>query len=163
MSYYKSGLVSKNIDPIHHSKQRSEFHLDPNLMYVSNMRLLNLGVVLKSGVVVAVYNLLGGAVSVIKNIYLYDGRQVLDQITNHAEWMSFVHYNQSNSQAIELTRNLHRNTMGFVYNRDAGETIDEETLLAPVLPKISTIDVNILSLIFSDNILTSFFNYVNIF
>ena len=165
MSYYKTGLVSKNIDPIHHSKQRSEFHLDPNLMYVSNMRLLNLGVVLKSGVVVAVYNLLGGAVSVIKNIYLYDGRQVLDQITNHAEWMSFVHYNQSNSQAIELTRNLHRNFMGFVYNRIAGITIGDDAPIIPVFPRISTIDLASPVFVRNDEDLTAqaFLNLAEVF
>ena len=163
MAYYKSGIVSKNIDPIHHSKARSEFHLDPNTMYVSNMRLLNIGVTTVEDVPV-MYNLIGGAPSVIKNIYLYDGRQVLDQLTNHAHWMAFVHYNKSNSESIELTNILHRTRMGYVFDKESGIRPDGD-LLNPKLAQVKTMDTHVPNYVTLDEFTTSqcFLNLTDVF
>jgi len=165
MAYYKSGLVSKNIDPIHHSKSRSEFHLDPNTMYVSNMRLLNIGVTTVGDEEVA-YNMIGGAPSVIKNIYLYDGRQVLDQLTNHANWMAFVHYNKSNSESIELSNVLHRTTLGFVFDKESGiRPTDELPNIYPHLAQVKVLDNNAPNFVTKDEATTSqcFLNLTDVF
>jgi hypothetical protein len=138
MAYYKQGIVSKNFDPIHHSKTRTEFQLEPNTMYVSDLKLLNVGVVKDRELGVCLYNWLGGALSVIKNIYLYDGRQILDQLVNHDNWMAFVKYNSTNAESIELSSVLHKNSMGFVFNKDAG-LYDEETPEDSVYPTLPTI------------------------
>ena len=84
MTFYNASLKTHLVDPIYDtSKFQTEFRLQGDTVYLSNMRLLDVGCTVDSAVA---YNALAGAYSVIKSIHLYDGNQLLDQLLEANIW-----------------------------------------------------------------------------
>ena len=107
MSVYTAGIKSWNIDPqFHKSKLRDEFRLDrgyPALFY-STLRILNIGVVTDKQQ--TRYNYLTGAHGAIKNIYLMDGKRVLDQLISAAPYIGFLKQMKPNASQMDLDKKL---------------------------------------------------------
>lgn len=79
------------IDPIYHSNARTELRLDVGKVYKGGLRLGNLGC---STVTIPadrflLYNTTSGVLSLIKNIYLYDGNVLLDQLLEAHHMFAF--------------------------------------------------------------------------
>lgn len=119
MSYYTSQIESVVLDPVFNlSKSRSEFRFEENALYSNFLRILNLGVVGTTGTYdnSRRYHLLCGVGGIIKNIFLYDGKEVLDQILNYRDYGAFKNYNNSNSDDMDIKKVLKKHGLGFVYN-----------------------------------------------
>ena len=125
MAFYNNTTTEIYNSVFDQSKYRSEFRLTPDKFYLSNMRILNLGL---HAVDVGEkrYNLVNGAGAVVKNIYLYDGAVVLDKIINYGDFSAFQAYNKSNQYNSDVAKILMRNGLGFVWEREpntnGGET-----------------------------------------
>jgi len=77
MSLYNANITTRLIDPVFNQANfRTEFRLHPDTVYLTNWRLINVGVDGED----SEYHGVLGVESCIKNIYLYDGNQLLDQI-----------------------------------------------------------------------------------
>lgn len=121
MAYYTSAIQTEVINPqFNQSKYRSEFRLDQDMLYTPNMRVLNLGVIATSTSFDdnRAYNLLTGVGGVVKNIFLYDDKQVLDQVLNYRDYGAFKNFNATNSDNQDVKKNLKKHGLGFVYDTD---------------------------------------------
>ena len=111
MSVYNSSQRTQVLDPIIDiANNRVEWKLNPNSVYSTQMRVLNLGAIAskQSG-----YNKLSGVLSLIKNIYLYDGTSsTLDQVLDANKWLSFKSMNKGHNHSESLNRNLIGNFLG---------------------------------------------------
>ena len=103
------------IDPSYNqSKFRSEFRLpSQNGIYMSNLRLLNIGVS-KATLDDRSYNELTGALGVIESIECYSGSQLLDQVRNFSQYVALKNLLNSNSANQSIHRPLKRNKLGYV-------------------------------------------------
>lgn len=117
MAFYTNSVYTKIYNSVFdQSKYRSEFRLDTDTLFLSNMRILNLGLTSTEGTDKR-YNLVNGVGSIIKNIYLYDGSVILDKIINFGDFSAFTAYNKSNQANSDVAKLLARNGLGFVYER----------------------------------------------
>ena len=128
MSYYTQGIHNKQINPTTNSTNfRTEFRLnDPSTVYLTDMRLCNVGFSTASsekGI-----NELNGLNSVIKNLTLYDGNVVLDQVLNYQIYSGFKCYNKTNDDAISSHHFLKKNNLGFVTEGEVDGTTDEKLI-----------------------------------
>jgi hypothetical protein len=122
MSYYTSAIETQIVDPqFNQSKYRSEWRITEDGLYTNALRVLNLGVLATSGSASAKrsYNLITGAGGVVKNIYLYDDKTVLDQVLNYRDYGAFKNLQVSNSDSMDVKKNLKKTGLGFVYNTEA--------------------------------------------
>lgn len=136
MSFYTSSVATQIIDAqFDQSKFRSEFRIVKDGLYSTAMRVLNVGLLANAEASASGgrYNLLTGAHGVIRNIYLYDGRQVLDQVINYADKCAFNSYNHSNNENRDLYKALSKHGMGFCF--DKTPVIDAE-LPEPMNPTL---------------------------
>lgn len=125
MAFYTNNVVTEIYNSVFdQSKYRSEFRLTPDKLYLSNMRILNLGL---TSVETSEkrYNLVNGAGAVIKNIYLYDGSVILDKIINYGDFSAFQAYNHTNQFNSDVSKVLVRNGLGFVYEKEPNNTDGE--------------------------------------
>ena len=114
MAFYTNNIKSWCIDAqFDRSKMRSVFRLDNNMnaLYLSNMRLLNVGLVVDEKA--NRYNLLLGTEGIIKNMYLYDGKVVLDSVLNFSGIEAFKRYNKTNSSNSDIHKILKAHGLGF--------------------------------------------------
>ena len=117
MAFYTNSIYTKIYNSVFdQSKYRSEFRLDSDTLFLSNMRILNLGLTSTEGTDKR-YNLVNGVGAIIKNIYLYDGSVILDKIINFGDFSAFTAYNKSNQANSDIAKLLARNGLGFVYER----------------------------------------------
>lgn len=117
MAFYTNNVVTEIYNSVFdQSKYRSEFRLTADKLYLSNMRILNLGLTSTEGTDKR-YNLVNGVGAIIKNIYLYDGSVILDKIINFGDFSAFTAYNKSNQANSDIAKLLARNGLGFVYER----------------------------------------------
>lgn len=110
MAYYTSAVKTWTIDPAFHTKQRSEFRLPSDLLFLPNIRVLNVGVNVDTAN--NRYNYLVGS-QPIKNIWLYDGKQVLDQVVGFGPLEGFRRYFKTNSENMDVAKTLKCHGMGF--------------------------------------------------
>lgn len=128
MSFYGEQVKTHLIDPINDVKnRRSEFRLMSDMLYMSNLRLLNIGM---SSDHDSKYNELVGALGVISQISLMDGNQILDSVNKFNILQGFRSYNKSNDDNMELNRALHHNNMGFVCVRSATADLEEKNIIS---------------------------------
>ena len=114
MSFYTSSLKTHLIDPIYNtSKFQTEFRLNQGTVYLSNMRLCNLGLVSSGN---SGLNVLCGNYGIIKSIHLYDGNQLLDQLLEANIWLSFAQYNKNNEQNCNMDTFTAKNHLGYELN-----------------------------------------------
>lgn len=114
MSFYTNAIKTELIDPvIHIDNRRSEFRLVKDNLYLSNLRICNLG--LRTTVGNDKYNILTGALGIIKRIELLDGSTQLDVIEAFNILQAFRNYNKTNDENLSLNNNLVNNSLGFRY------------------------------------------------
>lgn len=124
MSFYTSSIKTNLIDPVYDGKnKRTEFRLQKDKLYLPNFRLSNLGFtsIAASGNI----NKSGGIYSFIKNIYLYDGRTVLDQILGVNDYLTWKNYNSENSVNRDINKWLVKHKLGYDYFGIGEGTINE--------------------------------------
>lgn len=119
MALYSSNVRTQLIDPVFdYENNRTEFRFPTGTVFLSNVRLINVGVKLDTagGPFATTYNALTGAYGVLKNIFLYDGNTVLDSIQNVDRWLGFRNFNKSNDTCSNMNNVLSKNALGFVYD-----------------------------------------------
>jgi len=84
---YNSDITTRILEAANHSAQRTEFRLENNSCYLSNLRLVNVGgsTTVNAGDQPNA-NFAQGPRSVIRQIELYSGNQLLDQIVDFNSW-----------------------------------------------------------------------------
>ena len=108
------------IDPIFDkSNFRAEFRLPQDSVFLSNFRLINVGI---SSNQADSYSPTLGTMGAIKAIYLYDGAELLDSIRDFNTYSSFKNLNKSNDSNISLNRHLNYVDIGFVQSGDQSYT-----------------------------------------
>lgn len=117
MSFYNSAITTHLIDPVYNSaNQRSEWRLtSPDSLYLSNLRLLNVGVRKTISEGETKYNELVGAYGCIRRIQLLDGSVQLDALNNVPEWLAFRNYAKPNTDNVNMNTELVKNSLGFVF------------------------------------------------
>jgi hypothetical protein len=113
MSLYSSGLKTTILDPETDNSQRTEFRLNADTVYLTNMRLLDVGIY-KVGGSSTRYNALCGALGVIKSLTLLDNGVQLDSIRNFSDWAGWKAVNMKNSKSINVNNTLTKNGIGFI-------------------------------------------------
>lgn len=109
---YNSSITTRLIDPVFdRSKFRSEFRLMENTAFLSNWRLLDVGI---SSNPTQRLNPLLGSYGCIKSVQLYDGNQLLDQLLEASIYNAFKNVNNTNDANISLGRDLKNNDLGYV-------------------------------------------------
>jgi len=112
MSYNSGSLSTEYVDPsIFVPGQRCIFELDGSkLGYGTNMRLLDLGCVSNGA---HDYNRLLGAISLIRNIKLMDGRTELSALRQPAQYLAFKNQARSNADNKSSASYLKRSELGL--------------------------------------------------
>jgi hypothetical protein len=126
MTTYNSNVKSWTVDPqFNKSKLRSIFRLDRGYeaLYMANMRLLNIGCTVNSLMEdnVSRYNYVLGNGSVIRSIYLMDGKRQLDAIVNFQPYFAFNNQLKSNQSQMDSEKALKHHGLGYVYDRPTAE------------------------------------------
>lgn len=145
MAFYTQNVKTEIFNAVFDSSlYRSQFNLTNDTLYMSNLRLLNVGL---TGVEnTKRYNLVNGVNAIIKNITLYSDNTIIDKVINFSDYSAFQQYNKSNQANSDVSKMLVRNGLGFVYERtpqtEAGEepnaiTIKETFPNAPHTPNAS--------------------------
>jgi hypothetical protein len=121
---YNANITTRLIDPVFdRAKFRSEYRLQGDTLYLSNLRLLNAGIT--SGTTTDLNGLLG-TYGCIKSIALYDGNQLLDQLLEASVYNAWKNVNNSNDANLSVNRFLKGNDLGYVATGnqtvDAGDT-----------------------------------------
>lgn len=111
---YEANVKNNLLDPVLDVKNnRTEFRINDDgsgKVVLSSMRLIGLGVFAPNNV----SYLVAGAGGVIKNIYLYDGNQVLDQCIEANGWLAFTNYLAFNDENASKDKWLMRHNMGYM-------------------------------------------------
>lgn len=94
------------------ANNRCEFRFNPDTVYLSDLRLINIG--LNSDSATDSPHPLLGLLGAIKKIQLLDGSTVLDQLDNCNIYNAFQNANQSNDSNISMNRNLNFVRTGYV-------------------------------------------------
>ena len=117
---YNSDISTRIIEPVNHSNGRSEFRLENDSCYLSNLRLINVG----GQTTVAAgdqtnANLAQGPRSVIKQIELYSGNQLLDQIVSMNDWDIYKAILSNNDSQQSAGSPLRNTNWGFTAEGNA--------------------------------------------
>lgn len=121
MSLYTAAIKTHVIDPVRDiARARTEFRFPQgDHVFLANMRLMNLGVDTVTST--AALNALTGTYGIIKQIALYDGSVLLDQVLVGPQLMGFKLYNKSNDKSRDESKFLACNNLGFsMQGVDAG-------------------------------------------
>lgn len=122
MSYNQGSMKTEYVDPnvfVPGQQGRAVFELDGTKMgYAPNMRLLNLGVVSNG---THDYNRLLGAIAVIRNIRLLDGRTELSALRSPAEYLAFKAQQRTNSDNKSSASWLKRSIIGYDIDQENGK------------------------------------------
>tara|TARA_R100000951_G_scaffold89350_1_gene77508 strand:+ start:88 stop:1377 length:1290 start_codon:yes stop_codon:yes gene_type:complete len=117
---YNANITTRLIDPVFdRAKFRSEYRLQGDTLYLSNLRLLNAGIT--SGTTTDLNGLLG-TYGCIKSIALYDGNQLLDQLLEASVYNAWKNVNNSNDANLSVNRFLKGNDLGYVAT--GNQTVD---------------------------------------
>lgn len=131
--FHTSGIKTSLIDSVYDkSNFRTEFRFNQDAVYLSNMRVLNLGVLKPEGGAVANYNQLIGAYGIVKQISLMDGNETLSNMVDFNRYVAFKSFVKKNDENNSIKRFLQRNNMGYIFTNTADDTtIDQlETTLS---------------------------------
>ena len=116
-SAYNQSSITRIIDPIIDvANNRVEFKFPSNTLLSANVRVLNLGAVLATGQAATDYNRFAGGLAIIKNIYLENNGETIDQILDCNSWIAFKEQRKSHEEAQSVSRNLTGNGLGLLYN-----------------------------------------------
>lgn len=93
---YSRKLKMHLAEPSVAQNNRTEFKVTPDLLLTSNLRWVGFGMVSAAGTADKVYAAVGGIYTAIKNIYLYEGAEVLSQLRQSAEMLAVKNLLKSN-------------------------------------------------------------------
>jgi hypothetical protein len=111
MSVYNQNVQTKIVDPVFDRKNfKTEFRLDSDTVYLSNWRLIDMGIVANSTDVAP--NPLLGAFC-IKSLQLLDGNKLLDQVLQADLWKAYGGFNSSNDEALSVNDYVNRSSYSF--------------------------------------------------
>jgi len=123
MSIYNNDAVrSENIDPVTFSSSLCVFKFDANSYYYPNLRISNLA----CDVAGKSYSKSAGVFSMIKNIRLMDGKQILCSMRDANFYMSFKNLLTKNSFNQSYERKLKLHALGYEYSSKSQIVSDEE-------------------------------------
>jgi hypothetical protein len=130
MAFYTNDVQTEIFDAVFDSsKYRSQFNLTNDKFYMSNLRLLNVGLTAVENT--KRYNLVNGVGAVIKNITLYSDNTIIDKVVNFSDYSAFQQYNKTNQANSDVSKLLMRNGLGFVFERAPRTTDTPPPPLAP--------------------------------
>ena len=111
MAMYSSGNVRTDyIDPIVNIQgKRTEFHLNAESGYYSNLRIVNLG----ANIAAKSFNKLAGVYSLVKHAYLYDGKKEIDSMRFANRYLAFSNCLNSNDVNVSVNRKLVQHAVGY--------------------------------------------------
>jgi len=113
MAYYTSDIKTTEIQAHTNSSNfRTEFRLQSDKLYMSNMRLMNVGWS-QSTAATPTINRLVGCYGAIKNLSLYDDNELLDGLDNFNLWAAFNCYNKANDANYSTNNFLKKNNTGL--------------------------------------------------
>ena len=116
MSFYTSGIQTQLIDSVFHRDSfRTEFRLDADKTYLTNMRLCGVGATVSTAGLVSNYNALTGAWGVIRQISLLDGNETLCNVQNFNLYTGFKNFKRTNENSANMNTFLSENLMGYVW------------------------------------------------
>ena len=111
MSSY-GNITTRIIDSVFdRANLRAEFRLPADSLYLSNMRLTGLGIF--SSNPATSYNELLGALGGVKNIQVYDGSTLLEQMNQADILNAFKAQQRVNDENLSVNRKLKHNALGF--------------------------------------------------
>jgi hypothetical protein len=121
-------LVSQNIiktqtlEPAFSTNVSCEFRISSNFQgkVLPNIRLIDIGA--SNSVGPLAYNKALGALSVIKNVYLYDGKQRLGSIIDAPSLLTFKMLNKSNTSNMSVNRELYKHSLGYKLSAEENGT-----------------------------------------
>ena len=117
---YNSDITTRVLEPANHSNNRTEFRLDNDSCYLSNLRLINVGGATTVGADDQPNaNLAQGPRAVIRQIELYSGNQLLDQIVNFNDWDIYKAILSSNDKQQSAGSPLRNTNWGFTTEGEA--------------------------------------------
>lgn len=111
MSSY-SNITPRIVDSVFdRANLRAEYRLQPDQVYLSTMRICNVGFTASGP---CGYNGLLGAYGAIRQISLFDGSQLLEQVRLAPEILSFKNAGVRNDENISMNRQLKKIKTGYV-------------------------------------------------
>lgn len=111
MSFYTQSLKTEIQDPrINVDNTRAEFRLqDEGAVYLSNLRLANIGITASS----ANWNIAAGSLAVVDSIILYDDGTELCAMRDFDLYSAWKNYNKENASNKSINNFLVKNAMGY--------------------------------------------------
>ena len=114
MSSY-GNITTRIIDSVFdRANNRVEFRLPHDTLYLSNMRLVGLGIF--SSNAATSYNELLGALGGVKNISVFDGSTLIEQMNRAEVLNAFKAQQRVNDENLSTNRHLKHNSLGFNAN-----------------------------------------------
>lgn len=115
MSFYTNNIRTDLIDPIvDNTNNRTEFRLTADTLYLSNLRIANLGLTQPAKTAYEYFvNELVGDFGIIRRIELLDGSQKIDSVNEFGILQGFRNYNNPNENNKDLNNRLSQNALGF--------------------------------------------------
>ena len=112
------------IVPVYHSNSRTELRLDSNRVYAGNLRLGNISCKTTTNPQnkKLMYNSSSGVLSLIENMYLYDGNQLLDQLIGAHHLFAFRTLQKGNAFNFNKNQHLIGETNSFYIEQDPNGT-----------------------------------------
>ena len=116
MAMYSSGNVKTDyIDPhVNIQGKRTEFHLNPESGYYSNLRIVNLG----ANIAAKSFNKIAGVYSLVKHAYLYDGKKEIDSMRFANRYLAFTNCLNANDVNVSINRKLVQHAVGYELSGD---------------------------------------------
>ena len=123
MSSY-GNITTRIVDAVFdRANLRAEFRLPADTVYLSNMRLIGLGIFSSNGA--TSYNELLGALGGVKNISVFDGSVLLEQMNNAEILNSFKAVQNVNDSNLSVNRHLKHNSLGFTTSGEFSVTANQ--------------------------------------
>jgi len=142
MAYYTSGIHSKQLNPTSNSDNfRSEFKFPTSEgeVYLTDLRLCNIGIVTTGDKNI---NSMNGLASLIRNITLYDGNVVLDQLLNVDIYSAFKNgYKSTNNDSLDKNKFLSKNNLGMITVGDMDGHASTQMRLLNTVSSITDVEV----------------------
>ena len=114
--FHTQGLKTSLIDSVYdRTNFRTEFRFQPDQIYLSNMRLLNLGVVASQLDTAQPYNYLVGSYGVVRQISLMDGNETLSNMVDFNRYSAFKSFTTKNDVSTSVQHFLQQNGLDYVY------------------------------------------------
>jgi hypothetical protein len=108
------------LDPVFHNNNRTDFEIGQNMVLLSNLRLIDISILTSAASNIPVDT---GVLGLIKNVFLYDGGVLLDQMYNFSDYIKFINANKSNDKNASINSILNGSLFGFSVTK--GKQIDK--------------------------------------